>query len=972
MMYHMIKDNPIKENMPRHPFAWFGDTRPEASSRKLFRGISALVAGSLGLFLMVGTPVQAEALGELSVPLGGVRQPVHLELEELVSPRGEAEEFRSVVPASRGVEVVREIVELDDDAYGIVLRVSNKTDERLFLKGTARTPIPFGDYEVWNGYMDDTDIQFDPDDVSLSIWFPANAALGADRGLALGLHPLTVYSRVESGTLTGVDDREYLGVSVPFVLDPEDAENGLDAFEISFVVTSTPSRYGSRDVVQRYYDLFPEAYEPWEGIHPSVLSTQSSYLFKSPRAHRFHLDGKHLEDLARRFTGGRGSWEWWYAPFIRGGDWAITREWTEGWRNYTPERIERIRTNVREDMEAVLDYKVAPMYYVNLLDAERELAENYFPGAIEQQDPDLRRHRTPWRQETISGVYPGPNAYGDLYREGLRRIAEDFPASRGIAWDSAFGHRAIQEDVEGVVDTPGRSFNRGKIFALQAAAYAPLLDFARNLKAEGWRFANAVNLKLPSPYSLGARTDAHLYEDIPMIRPERLMRVEAMRARLGTRKPFVWHKLLTPAYVRWIDWAELSDEEVWEAFRQIDDDTVLLSYFWGGIFMPRALGSERAVRAVPELIDLSIQGWQPSPAVDAPAEILIARYGQGLGSRIAVINPDFKDVTAELFFPRQYWDDRHLLLAREDGRPLEYSVAADGAEVELRVPARQILLLRVVGMAEGDTGAPVQVRSRYRGQTGQEMNWGFTLSTPRGFSWETNWFWHENAAIGRIRGENHDSGAVGVNEPLMLLMDAAAWEVDLQADYNRVGDFLLTQSPRIRVNIDAGTLRDLHVVPEATGEGGLALVVPENPSASLERAAEWVREWFRFYMHYVVKADYEPNTLREPTGDQTALRFVVGGTDSLQDHEDALIRFAKEDNIIEIHARDDEAFQEGLLAFLNLMDQAYPYYGVLGYLEDPTFERAGMMGQTLEYSPQGKPVVKPTLLDYLRDTRLID
>ena len=190
--------------------------------------------------------------------------------------------------------------------------------------------------------------------------------------------------------------------------------------------------------------------------------------------------------------------------------------------------------------------------------------------------------------------------------------------------------------------------------------------------------ANAVNYKLVGPWMIGARTDAGLYEGTPMTRPERFWRIESLRARLGPRKVLSWHKGCKMDRLPWVKLDAMSPVERDDAHRQILDDILFLCYYWGTA-PAAAIPSEnkdRLVGAVSELADLITSGWHPSPACDAPKGILVARYGDGAATRLAVINPGYEARDVELFLPGDYWP--------------QYK---GGKTLKVALPARQVMIV---------------------------------------------------------------------------------------------------------------------------------------------------------------------------------------------------------------------------------------------------------------------------------------
>jgi hypothetical protein len=190
--------------------------------------------------------------------------------------------------------------------------------------------------------------------------------------------------------------------------------------------------------------------------------------------------------------------------------------------------------------------------------------------------------------------------------------------------------------------------------------------------------ANVVNYKLPASWMVAARTDAALYEGTAVTRRDWMRRHEAHRVRLGGRKVMSWSTGCSKERLKWAGFDKMSPDEATDAHVQILDDLLFLSYYWGVAVSPtiRSENTERLVGALKELVGLIMSGWHPSPGCDVPEGILAARYGEGEGSRIAVINPGYENRSFGLFLPENYWPG-----------------FKGGKTIALDVPARQAVIV---------------------------------------------------------------------------------------------------------------------------------------------------------------------------------------------------------------------------------------------------------------------------------------
>ena len=594
-----------------------------------------------------------------------------LTLDELVSARDEDERY---APAEgRGLSVEDSCARrAHADAWDAYASVSNATSRARFLRLVFRAGIPFRQYTFWNGYTNQKNMDQNRASVgeneAPAYLFPAFAAIGQDASLVLGFDPMQLAARVDTRRVQ-TEAGDALELAFPVYLPPG------DSFAARVTLASAPARYRWHDVVDAWYGLFPKAFAPLSDVHPGLHSAEADYIFWNPK----HAGLSSIVDQAnalRKHFGAHPCWEWCYRPFARAGDWAITDRWSVGWKGYTAASLEARRNLMRARLAPAKYLGVAPMWYVNVTWTEKGMALKEFPGILIGDKPRFSRF---WDQETAGSVYDaGGTPYEKLFRESLVRIPRDFPDAKGIGWDSCFANARIPESHIGFAGTPCKSFRNGVPFAHEAVGLAGLLDFNHAQFSAPHRMANAVNYKLTSPWMIAARADAALYEGTPMTKPEWLWRLEAHRARLGGNKVMTWHSGCKKAMVKWAALDKMAPEDADDAHRQLLDDNLFLAYYWGVVPAPDIVSEnrDRLISAVKELVDLVTSGWHSSPACDAPKGILVARYGEGTGTRLAVINPGYEARDAELFLPGDYWPQHK-----------------DGKKITVALPARQVMIV---------------------------------------------------------------------------------------------------------------------------------------------------------------------------------------------------------------------------------------------------------------------------------------
>lgn len=901
------------------------------------------IAVALGLIL----PVLCLSAGEALFPVywSADRLPVRWRLEELSSPADAPEAYQAVAAGDARISQAETRRELAGGAWEYQFVLQNLSQEALFLRPLVELEHSQAGARFWNGYLRPGNTQFDPGDKSLSTWFPAHAALADGRAVVLGVNPSYLYSRVDS-SLQDAEGKSALRLAFPVYLEPG------RSFRYSFVLAAVPAQHGYHDVIQTWYDLFPESFRPVPGVHPDLISSETGYLFWNAEKKGIAYNG----DLIRRIFGGYGTWEWCYKPFVRGGDWAISDEWSVGWRGYTKERVEAARVRTRERLASAERQLVAPMWYLNVKWTEWTLWEKHFPEIAMRKEGNEKRKC--WGQDTVLGVYSWGGAYGKLFQQSLERIAREYPAAKGVGWDSCFAHAEIPADHAGFAETEPKSFYQRQPMALEAVGISNLLDFNRQQINGGRPMGNAVNFKLTSPYMIGVRTDAGLYEGNPMQLPERLMRIEAMRMRMGSPKTIAWHKHGGPDYVKWVDWADMSPAEARDAYAQIADNTRFLSYYWGCIPAPHlpAMGVRSLCESLPELISLVRQGWQPSPAVSGGEAVLLARYGQGLGSRIVVIHPGFSEQEVILQFTPDYWQQQGVWVVPEQvGVQTVSTLSAGGTAVSLRVAPRSVTVLRVAALSPLPATA-VRIAGSRSAEAGQLPFGRLLVQSAEAAALKPVFFRSDAAQPMRIKVGHEIHRYEGGKSPVSLAVDTGTFTRDVQAD-NLLSEVVevLEYPAYSAAELDAQTLLAMDLPGKAKAKQ-LRIVVPDE---TLHGEGVRMAEWFGFQT-LLTGAEALPEVGRTADGQEWAIVLEVR-KEGLKPYQKGVV-FAEGTQIRLCLASLADATAT-VLHFLRQLDAAYPYFGVLPAEEG--FDRIGLAGQLLEQQPVKKPL-RPNLREMMR------
>ena len=621
------------------------------------------------------------------------------------------------------------------------------------------------------------------------------------------------------------------------------------------------------------------------------------------------------------------------------------------------------RKSIKARLKPAEFLNIAPMWYLNISWTEWDMWKKHFPGICPEKNPRKRRC---WGQDTLYGVYSWGNDYAKLFLKGINRIPGEYPAAKGIGWDSCFGHKIFYESVDGVKNTEHKSFNKGRIFALEGAGIANLLDENHKNFSGKYRMANAVNFKLVSPYMVGVRADVGLYEGNPGRTPDRHLRIESMRARLGTGKAIVWHKGALPEDIRWIDWEDMEPEEARDVYRQLMENILFCNYYWGGVSAPLmpTIGIEMLFKGMPELIDLIRQGWQPSPGVDADKDLLLARYGKGGGSKVVIINPKFKAVATKLSFKPDYWDGKALLIARDDGEMLDGVITTAGTSAHLTLPPRKIVIIRVCGAGNiaGSGINGLTVKSQKIFDTGKAPLWRFTINTNDKINWKLRFFRSEQGTLVKLRDNDKRWKFIGNAVPVMKLV-SAEWPDDIQAGVKRSTLVEMYEYPLYSTEkLSDEAIKDLKLIDKLKA-GKLAVIAHKNASPKVKNETVRIAEWFRFYTNATGKRYYEPEITKAPFTKGVSIELAVDDK-KLKSWEKGKVQL-RNGNSIYIIARDKDEMREIVLKFLERLDKVYPYYGKLP--ESKYLSKMGLAGKTLKHE-KAREVFHPTLLEMFRKT----
>jgi hypothetical protein len=420
-----------------------------------------------------------------------------------------------------------------------------------------------------------------------------------------------------------------------------------------------------------------------------------------------------------------------------------------------------------------------------------------------------------------------------------------------------------------------------------------------------------------------------------------------------------------------VDWEDYDPAEGADIYRQLLENVLFCDYYWGALSAPMlpTIGVEFLFNATPELVDLIRLGWQPSPAVDVAPGLLAARYGKGTGARIAVMNPGFEKVEANIAFRREYWNGDALLVAREDGEPLNCVLTPAGVSAKTALAPRSIVLFRVCGRgAIANSGiTQMDVRSERVVTLGRSPYWRFDIKTSSPIKWDVEFARDEPGC--RLKIRVNDAKTLfkrGDGEKPVVRLVSQKWPYDYQSGARRS---CLLES-RSYPLFDTASLRG--EIPKrldplkALREGALTIVSPPGASSTVRDEMERIREWFRFYSNATMKRYLEPNISTKIPSEGVAIVVRVDGK-GLKKWQFGKCSVVDERRLL-IVASDEKHLHTLLLSFLSALDEIYPYFGKLP--DEKSLRSIGLAGKTLR-KEKAKNVFHPTLIEMFKKTRLL-
>lgn len=556
-----------------------------------------------------------------------------------------------------------------------------KGEERwLELRLTAR-PRLTGALHYWPGFQP---LELTEPFTELRTGMPQLplAALWDDAGgMAIGLDP---HERVSYIAHTADPSEPSFTLHVRIVLDPGASKS------LTFVGFPV-GRWGYLEALDRWYDLAPEFYEVRTEVDPRINRCSAQYAAWPP-------GGPRWQELCRRTF---ASWEWCYAPFKRTGD-IVGRP--EFWDYEMEPGREDVKQRMRlDDIEAFHQWRrevfaagerggVAMLFYVPaMVWAEEALAREHFADAL-TTDPQARTRIELW----VTGwdhdlrVMPWNTSYGEQTKRDLAEVAAELDLT-GFAFDTASGTARYSGPQVGEFEERAWDETVG-VFVREGIGVANVIDYCHGLRNSAGRPLGVISNLGFAWYTVYQASDAGMREAAPWANERAYNDV----ARYGMgRKPICWWEGYEPHNL--LSYEQMTPDELADAYIGLSDFVLNESYRWG--YLP-PLGFTRAITSavaqLPTLLDCVHAGWEPVPAAIAEGASWVARYGDGLETRLVLGNETAEPAVSAVEVDAGYLGESALLFSGHDGAALTNQVLASGdTRIEgIAHEARRVAVLR--------------------------------------------------------------------------------------------------------------------------------------------------------------------------------------------------------------------------------------------------------------------------------------
>lgn len=546
---------------------------------------------------------------------------------------------------------------------------TNPTSGELCFEPSLRISMPNGEGEFWDGY-ETRNLKAAPFNRSILLnTYPAACILLDSIGLGFGLTPSPKTSYLESGVTA--DRIAYYATRI--ALPPK------QSCEITFVVFPFRGAYQQFDAMNRYQELFPEAFAYTPGVDERLVNGQ----FSSSHYEGI-LTGSINSPIKVKYCGqGRVGMSWSYTYYRKQGDFYGHAECWDDLSPATPQRLAGRKYKSENELEVddrlgmhrdrnarfrANDFRANTLngiYIFNTIDKDvikREHFEKYVYPLMKGQSPyqgwalgyDLSGHLFAWASP-MEAVYKrdippllAENEMSAISYDGFIDI--DRPTSIGQ-----------NEVYRGKLDyyLPGWSYDNKGHFIRNSRYIQEQCDYFHSLKKNGRTLGVWSNVWFANPL-IAFKPDAYLYENFD---PTRLygemyeMFVRGLYFR-GNRPAYIHNIDYETQLSRYLSWEKMTPHQLRLAAEDYVRDEIAL--FYQANLMPvwKLILSHRDIYAeMPFLTELSERGFYPPCPVRGDGNLDKVRYGKGLNGLLVLTNRDRQKVTITQHIDNPYFGD---------------------------------------------------------------------------------------------------------------------------------------------------------------------------------------------------------------------------------------------------------------------------------------------------------------------------
>ncbi len=524
--------------------------------------------------------------------------------------------------------------------------------------------------------------------------FPCTCVYNEKMGLALGIDPNQILSYHSGGVQPKVSSERAFFYGTKIVLDPK------QSLKVKFVVFAFKPEFAWRNCLEIFYSLYPELYSLRKDVDQRITGPCGGHWAASV--------GWLVGEQQRRL---RRQWTWYYAPFLMTGvTFPLPENWNPTRLNAVSSRMRNYRKNIPyerfvhdiADSITEMHRYLAVAFYVYNWRADYYAAKHYYPDAIISKEEVERnkkdRNNAAYSNvlekgvELLVSVSPHNPDFFKFTVDNYKKIAKIYKPD-GIAFDDCTGASPYYFD-EHTYKVPGRTFSKffsyGHVFGdkknhimtKRGVAARLLGNEVHKLKnRDGKTLFIAANS--PNDYLSCTTTDVAVQERVrsaPVIPEDENNKNKlwglGLRRMMGS-KPI----------------SLLMGNRSSEKFTKRDLDLYCL---YIGATRCTAWNAEGIKMAKYQSL-LSKAGWQATPGIKTKADILVSRFGKGLGTYIVAINRNAQKKTALLEVLNKYIGEKRYIFCGYEGEKVKNIFSRASNKVHVEIPSKGFLILKIAG-----------------------------------------------------------------------------------------------------------------------------------------------------------------------------------------------------------------------------------------------------------------------------------